>query len=116
MLKSENDFGKALQQWFFSDSIFYKTKPFMQNGIQIVKSFKCQKFGQISAKRQSVNKCGHCNENHLFGDFPNKNQESECANCNLKHPANYTQCYVYINHLQTVMKSRGLDQSIPHND
>ena len=46
---------------------------------------------------------------------PNKIQESKCANCNLKHPANYIQCDVYIKQLQTVIQSRGLDQSTPHN-
>ena len=115
VLKSETDHGKALHQGFFIDSIYYKTTLFVQNGIQIVKCFKCQKFGHISAKCQSAEKCGHCSENHLFRDCPNKNQESKCANCNLKHPANYIQCDVYIKQLQTVMKSRGLDQSTPHN-
>ena len=106
VLKSDNDLGKALQQGLFIDSIYYKTIPFVQNGIQIVRCFKCQKFGHISAKCQSAEKCGHCSENHLFRDCPNKNQESKCANCNLKHPANYIQCDVYIKQLQTVMKSR----------
>ena len=44
-----------------------------------------------------------------------KNKESKCANCNLKHPANFIQCDVYIKQLQTVMESRGLYQSTPHN-
>ena len=115
VLESENDLGKPLHQVFFIDSIYYKTIPFVQNGIQIVRCFKCQKFGHISAKCQSAEKYGHCIENHLFRDCPNKNQESKCANCNLKHPANYIQCDVNIKQLQTVIKSRGLDQSTPHN-
>ena len=115
MLKSENDLGKALHQELFIDCIYYKTTPFVQNGIQIVRCFKCQKFGHISANCQPTEKCGHCSENHLFRDCPNRNQESKCANCNLKHPANYIQCDVYIKQLQTVMKSRGLDQSTARN-
>ena len=87
VLKSENDLGKALHQGLFIDSIYYKTIPFLQNGIQIIRCFKCQKFGHISAKCQSGEKYGHCSENHLFRDCPNKNQESKCANCNLNHPA-----------------------------
>ena len=115
VLKFENDLGKALHQRLFIESIFYKTINFVQNGIQIIRCFKCQKFGHISAKCQSGEKCGHCSENHLFSDCPKKNQESKCANCNLNHPANYIHCDVYIKQLQTVIKSRGRDQSTPHN-
>ena len=50
LLKSENDLGKAPHQGLFIDSIYYKTKPFVQNGIPIIRCFKCQKFGHISAK------------------------------------------------------------------
>ena len=114
VLKSENDLGKALHQGLFIDSIYYKTILFVQNGIQIIRCFKCQKFGHISAKCQSGEKYGHWSENHLFRDCPNKNQENKCANCNLHHPANYIQCDVYIKQLQAVIKSRGLDQSTPH--
>ena len=115
VLKSENDPGKALHQGLFIDSIYFKTIPFVQNGRQIIRCFKCQKFGHISAKCQSGEKCGHCSENQLFRDCPNKNQENKCANCNLNHPSNYIQCDVYIKQLQTVIISRGLDQSTPHN-
>ena len=115
VLKSENDLEKALHQGFLIDFIYYKTIPCVQNGKQIVRCFKCQKFGQISAKCQSAEKCGHCSENQLLRDCPTKNQETKCANCNLKHSAYYIQGDVYIKHLQTVMKSRGLDQSTPHN-
>ena len=105
VLKSENGLGKALHQGFFVDSIYYKTIPFVQNGIQIIRCFKCQKFGHISAKCQSGEKCGQCSENLLFRDCPNKKQESKCAICNLNHPANYIQCDVYIKQLQTGIKS-----------
>ena len=88
VLKSENDLGEALHQGLFINSIYYKTIPFVQKGIQIIRCFKCQKLGQISAKCQSGEKCGHCSENHLFRYCPNKNQGSKCANCNLNHPAN----------------------------
>ena len=78
MLKSQNDLGKALQQGLPSTLCIIKHYlPFVQNGIQIVRCFKCQKFGHISAKCQSAEKCGHCSENHLFKDYPNKNQESK---------------------------------------
>ena len=113
--KCENDVEGALHQGLFTDSIYYKTITFVQNGIQVVRCFKCQKFGHISAKCQSAEKCGHCSENHLSTDCSNNNQESKCANCNLKHPANYIQCDVYIKQLQTAMQSRGLNQSTPHN-
>ena len=115
VMKSENDLRKALHQGLFVDSIYFKTMLFVQDGIQIVKCFKWQKFGHISAKCQSGEKCGHWSENHLFRDCPEKNQESKCANSNLNHPANYIQCDVYIKQLQTVIKSRGLEQSTPHN-
>ena len=94
VLRSGNDRGKVLHQGLFIDSIYYKTTPFLQNGIQMIRCFKCQKFGHISAKCQSAEKCGHCSENHLFRDCPNKNQESKCANCNLKQLANHIQCDV----------------------
>ena len=115
VLKSENDLGKALHQGLFIDSIYYKTIPFVQNRTQFIRCFKCHKFGHISAECQSGEKCGHCSENQLFRDCPNKNRESKCANCNQNHPANYIQCDVYIKQLQTVTKSRALDQSTPHN-
>ena len=116
VLTSEKGLGKDLQPGLFPDSIYYKTIAFVQNGIQIVRCFKCHKFDHISAKCQSAEKCGHCSENHLFRDCPNKNQESKCAKCNLKHPANYTQCDVYIKQLQAVMISRELEKSTPHTD
>ena len=115
MLKSENDLGKALQQGIFVDPIYYKTVLYAQNGLQIVRCFKCQKFGHISAKRQSSEKWGHCGENHLFRDCANKNQESKCANCYLRHPATYTQCFVSSKQSQTVMKSRGLGDWTIHS-
>ena len=65
----------------FSSTLYYKTIASVQNGIQIIRCFKCQKFGHISTKYQSGEKCGHCSEDHLFRDCPNKNQESKCANC-----------------------------------
>ena len=52
------DLGKALHQGFFIDSIYYKTILFVQNGKQIVRCFKCQRFGHISANCQSAEKCG----------------------------------------------------------
>ena len=70
VLKSENDPGKALHQWLFIDSIYYKTIPFVQNGLQIIRCFKFPKFGHISAKCQSGEKCGPCSESHLFRDCP----------------------------------------------
>ena len=103
VLKSENNHGKALHQGLFIDSIYYKTIPFVQNRLQIIRCFNCQKFGYISAKGQSGDKCGHCSENHLLRDCPKKNQESKCANCNLNHHANYIQCDVNIKQLQTVI-------------
>ena len=51
-------YAKALRQGLFIDSIYYKTMPCVQNGIQIIRCFKCQKFGHISAKCQSGEKCG----------------------------------------------------------
>ena len=73
VLKSEKDLGKVLHQGFFIDSIYYKTATFVQNGIQIVRCFKCQKFGHISAKCQSAEKCIDCSENHFFTDCPQQN-------------------------------------------
>ena len=115
VLKSENDLGKALHQGLLIDFIYYKSKHFVQNGKQIVRCFRCQKFGHISAKCHSAENCGHCIENHLLRYCPNENQESKCANYNLKNPANYIQCDVYFKQLQTVRKCSGLDQSTPHN-
>ena len=66
VLKSENDLGKALHQRFSIGSPYYKTISFVENGLQIVRCFKCHKFGQISAKCQSVEKSGHCSENQFF--------------------------------------------------
>ena len=53
VLKSENDLAKALHQGLFIDSIYYKTITFVQNGIQIIRRFKCQKFDHISDTPQS---------------------------------------------------------------
>ena len=72
VLKSANDLGKALHQGPFIDSIYYKTIPFVQIGIQIIRCFKCQKFDHISAKCQSGENFGHCSENHLFRDCHKK--------------------------------------------
>ena len=72
VLKSENDIGKAMRPGLFIDTIYYKRILFLQNGIQIVRFFQCQKSGHISTKCQSAEKCGHCSENHLFRDCPKK--------------------------------------------
>ena len=72
VLKSENDLEKSLHQGFFIDSIYYKTKPFVQNGIQIVRYLKCQKFGHTSATCQSAEQCGHSSENQFLGNDPKK--------------------------------------------
>ena len=72
VLKSENDLRKTLHQGLFIDSIYCKTIPFEQNWIKIVRCFKCQKFGHISAKCKSAEKCGPCSENPFLGNAPPK--------------------------------------------
>ena len=64
----------------FLDNIFYRAQPFVQQGIKIVRCFKCQKFGHVSANCKSETSCGYCSGRHTFKECPNKDENPLCAN------------------------------------
>lgn len=72
--------------------------------------YKCQKFHHIANNCTRKLKCRKCAGDHHIKDCEKEDEESECANCNQKHPANSKDCEIYIK----VSERRRNVQSIPH--
>ena len=112
VLKTDGDVQKALEHGLLIDMIYYFASPFIQRESQIIRCFKCQKLGHVSANCKSENKCGHCCGEHSFQDCENKTKTPKCSNCGGDHPANYQICDVYQRQLTLVLNSRGIQP--PH--
>ena len=108
VLKTDGDVQKALEHGLFIDMIYYSASPFIQKEILIIRCFKCQKFGHVSANCKSETKCGHCGGEHSFQDCENKTKTPKCSNCGGDHPASYQLCDVYQRQITLLLNSRGI--------
>lgn len=87
--------------------------------------FKCQKYHHIANNCTRDLKCRKCAGNHHIKDCIKEDEDSECANCNQKHPANSKTCEIYIKvsekrrnmqssrYLQPSGRSAGANQTFP---
>ena len=108
VFKTDDDVQKALEHGLFIDMIYYSPSLFIQKEIQIIRCFKCQKFGHVSPNCKSETKCGHCSGEHSFQNCENKTETPKCANCGGIHPANSQSCDAYQRQLALVFNSRGI--------
>ena len=92
VFKSGQLHEKALNGGIFVDNIYYRTQKFIQTGIQIIRCFKCQKFGHISMNCKSDIACGHCTDTHKYKDCTMKHEAPKCVNCSKAHTSDSTNC------------------------
>ena len=112
VFKSGQLHEKALNEGIFVDNIYYRTQKFIQTGIQIIRCFKCQKFGHISMNCKSDTACGHCTDIHKYKDCTMKHEAPKCVNCSEAHTSDSTSCTAYLRQLITVYNARGVEITI----
>ena len=100
---------RALNEGIFVDNIYYRTQKFIQTGIQIIRCFKCQKFGHISMNCKSAITCGHCTGIHKYKDCTMKHEAPKCVNCSEAHTSDSTSCTAYLRQFITVNNARGVE-------
>ena len=108
IFETSQDQEKVTTDGIFLDNIFYRAQPFVQQGIKIVRCFKCQKFGHVSANCKSETSCGYCSGRHTFKECPNKDENPQCANCKSNHSTDSLQCTIYLKQAIAVYNSRGM--------
>ena len=90
------------------DAIFYQPVQFVQQGIRIIRCYKCQKFGHMSSNCDSRESCKHCAEEPSVAKCTNKDNPAKCNNCNGNHEAADTNCPTYIKQIRTVHEALGI--------
>ena len=64
---------------------------------------RCQQFGHGTAYCKNAPQCVKCDQPHLTQDCLKKREEPpKCVNCEGNHPANYSKCPAYLNHLERI--------------
>ena len=101
-------YDKATSDNIFLDALFYQPVEFVQQGIRIIRCYKCQKFGHMSSNCHSRESCKHCAEKHSVAKWTNKDKPAKCSNCKGNHQADDTNCPTYIKQIRTVYEARGI--------
>ena len=109
VFKSGQLHDKALNEGIFVDNIYYRTQKFIQTGIQMIRSFKCQNFELISMNCQSDIACGHCTGIHEYKDCTMKHEAPKFVNCTEAHTSDTTSCTAYLRQLITVHNARRVE-------
>ena len=107
-LPSKLLYDKATSDGIFLDALFYQPVEFVQQGIRIIRCYKCQKFGHMSSNCHSRESCKHCAEEHSVAKCTNKDKPAKCSNCKGNHEADDTNCPTYIKQIRTVHEARGI--------
>lgn len=106
-LPSGSDMGKFKQIRYISNCVvsIQKYKPNNKIGTQC---FRCQGFGHASKNCNRLARCVKCALDHATWECPKKNRDepARCCNCNMAHPANYTQCAERIKYLERIQSKR----------
>ena len=95
------------QRTVFIDHLYYQPVEFIQQGIQIVRCYRCQKFRHIASNCHSKVSCKHCPGEHSV-DNCKSSQPVGCANCSENHEMVSLDCPFYITQVQIVYVARGV--------
>ena len=78
-----------------------------ENRQQISQCHKCQAWGHATSNCYMAFKCLKCAEPHKTAECPKSAEEpAKCANCMGPHPANSTECPVYVGKLEYALRNR----------
>ena len=98
---------KATSDGIFLDALFHQSVEFVQQGIKIIRCYKCQKFDHVSSNCHSQESCNHCADGHSVAKCTNKDEPAKCNNCKGNHEADDANCPAYNKQIRTVHETRG---------
>ena len=99
---------KDISDGILLDALFYQPVEFVQQGIRIIRCYKCQTFGHMSSNCHSKESCKHCADEHSVAKCTNKDKQAKYNNCKGNHEADDAYCPAYIKQTRTVHKARGI--------
>ena len=91
-MPTQSDLEIALQNCLFLNNQYFRAYEFNQEeGIPII---QCYIVLDTAKTCKNLSKCGKCSEAHATSNFSGQ-AEKNCANCQLNHQANDTNCQTY---------------------
>ena len=107
-MPKQSELEIALKNGLFLNNQYSRAYEFNQEeSIPILGCYICQCFGHIAKTCNRLPKCGKCSEAHATSEC-NEQDEKKCANCQLNHHANDTNCQTYITHATKKYNQRNI--------
>ena len=103
---SKAEFDKATTDGIFIDNLYYQPVELIQQGIRIIRCYRCQKVGHVSSNCHSKVSCKHCSGEDSI-DNCSGIQPARCTNCSGSHEVDSLDCPTYIKQVQRVHEARG---------
>ena len=111
---SKAQLDKAKTDGFSIDHLYYQPVEFMQQGIRLIRCYRCQKFGHVRSNCHSKVLCKHCSGKHYI-DNCKSTLPAMCANCSGNHEFDFIECPTYNKQVQIVHEARGLQAPTSRN-
>lgn len=101
--------GEQINKAFMIKQVMYVRVKWerYKNPRKATQCHRCQRFGHGSNNCKNPPRCVKCTKGHITKDcVKTKEENPQCVNCNGEHPANYTKCPAYLQHIEKMEKKK----------